>query len=644
VNILSNDLAPNGSLDKLSIDLDQNTTGIQSNLTNTQGLWSVKEGEILFTPNANFDGIASIDYTVNDTNGKKSNQASISIKVSSVSNAPVANNDVFTTPEDTPITMNILDNDLATTGKLNLEGVDLDPNTPGIQTKISTTQGNWTVKGGIVKFEPAQDFTGNANLNYTVNDQSGISSNSASIRINVSSVNDAPIAVNDVASTIQATPITHGVTNNDRDLDGTLDNTSVDLDPNTPGIQAEINNSKGNWRALDGQVTFQPVSDDLGMATITYTVMDNGGAISNPANLTIEIKKPENAPIASDVQATNDVATTLEDTPISFDVAMNDVATNGKLNLESVDLDPSKEGLQTSFNNTQGKWTVSNATVLFTPAMNFNGNTVIAYTISDKSGKCSNSANLSVNVSSVNDAPIANDDAANTSESTAVTFKVNNNDTDIDGTIDVKSIDLDVSKAGLQTEFTDAQGIWSVLDGQVSFNPAKGFSGTATIRYTIKDNNAAISNQATISVSVSKNALVASKNNTSTSTQPLQLDVINSIIDQSQIENIQFNFDSYEITPEYKTYLRGLSMLIKANTNWNIHLSGHTDNVGEDIYNVYLSEQRSISAKKFLVSCGVEANRLTYDFFGESRPTATNQTPEGRYKNRRVEIKALIKK
>ena len=84
-------------------------------------------------------------------------------------------------------------------------------------------------------------------------------------------------------------------------------------------------------------------------------------------------------------------------------------------------------------------------------------------------------------------------------------------------------------------------------------------------------------------------------------------------------------------------------MLIKANTNWNIHLSGHTDDVGADSYNYRLSEQRSISAKKFLVSCGVEAYRLSYDFFGESRPIASNLTPEGRYKNRRVEIKALIK-
>jgi outer membrane protein OmpA-like peptidoglycan-associated protein len=644
VDVLANDNSINGNLIPSSIDFDTNTSGIQSTLTTQQGKWSVIDGNVHFVPAANFSGNAQLNYTVTDDLGKISNIASLSVNVSSQSGIPVANNDVFNTPEDTPITMNVLENDLATTGKLNLDGVDLDTNTPGIQTKTATNQGTWTVKGGNVTFEPSQNFTGNANLNYTVNDQSGICSNSASIRINVSSVNDAPIAINDVASTIQATPVTHGVTNNDSDADGTLDNASVDLDLNSAGIQTEINNAKGKWRVEGGQVTFQPASDVLGTATITYTVKDNSGAISNPANLTIEIKKPENATIANNVQANNDVATTLEDTPISFDVSSNDVATSGKLNLESVDLDPVKTGVQTSFKNTQGTWTVTNATVLFTPALNYNGNTAISYTISDKNGKISNSATLSINVNSVNDAPIANDDAASTNESTAVTFTVTNNDNDIDGTIDTKSVDLDVSKVGLQTEITNSQGVWTVLEGLVSFNPAKGFSGAAIIRYTIKDNNAAISNQATISVSVSKNTLAANNNNTSTETQPLQLDVINSIIDQSQIENIQFNFDSYEITPEYKTYLRGLSMLIKANPNWNIHLSGHTDNVGEDIYNVYLSEQRSISAKKFLVSCGVEAERLTYDFFGESKPVATNQTPEGRYKNRRVEIKALIKK
>ncbi|MEN9973078.1 MAG: hypothetical protein RIS20_1425 [Bacteroidota bacterium] len=644
VDVLANDNSINGNLIPSSIDLDSNTPGIQLTLTTQQGKWSVIDGNIQFVPIANFSGNAQLNYTVTDDLGNTSNIASLSVNVSSQSGIPVANNDVFNTPEDTPIAMNILENDLATTGKLNLDGVDLDPTAQGIQTTISTTQGTWTVKGGVVTFNPAQDFTGNANLNYTVNDQSGICSNSASIRINVSSVNDAPIAVNDVATTIQSTPITHSVTNNDRDLDGTLDNSSVDLDLNSAGIQTEINNAKGKWQVEGGQVTFQPASDIIGMATITYTVKDNNGATSNPATLSIEVTKPQNIPVASNIQATNDVANTLEDTPISLNVSSNDVATDGKLNLKSVDLDPTKPGFQSTFSNTQGSWNVNNAVVSFTPATNFNGTTVIPYTISDVNGLCSNVATLSINVQSVNDAPIANDDAASTSESTAVIFAVNNNDNDIDGTIDINSIDLDPNKTGLQTEISDAQGVWTVLDGQVSFNPAKGFSGAATIRYTIMDNNAAVSNQATISVSVSKNTLSATNNNTSTETQPLQLDVINSIIDQSQIENIQFNFDSYEITPEYKTYLRGLSMLIKANKNWNIHLSGHTDNVGEDIYNIHLSEQRSISAKKFLVSCGVEADRLTYDFFGESKPVATNQTPEGRYKNRRVEIKALIRK
>jgi outer membrane protein OmpA-like peptidoglycan-associated protein len=642
IDVLANDYSINGSLINSSIDLDGNTPGIQSTLTTPQGKWSVVDGKVNFTPVANFNGNAQVNYTVTDNLGKISNIASLSVNVSSQSGAPVANNDVFTTPEDTPISMNILDNDIASNGKLNLEGVDLDTNTPGVQTTISTSQGTWVVKGGVMTFSPTQDFTGNANLNYTVNDQSGICSNSASIQINVSSVNDAPIAMNDVSTTPMSTSIAHGVTNNDRDPDGTLDNGSVDLEPSKPGIQTEYTNQSGNWIAADGQITFTPASGVIGMASITYTVKDNSGATSNPATLTIDVTKPDNAPIASNIQAANDLASTLEDTAVSFDVSSNDIATNGKLNLESVDLDPTKPGLQSTFTNTQGSWKVTNAVVLFTPAMNFNGNTTIAYTISDKSGLVSNTAKLNINVSSVNDAPIANDDAANTNEATPVSFTASNNDIDIDGTIDLKSIDLDNSKAGLQSEMINAQGTWKAIEGQVTFAPAAGFSGNAIMRYTIKDNSGATSNQATITVSVNKNTLAVT--DTSTSTPPLQLDVINSIIDQSQIENIQFNFDSYEITPEYKTYLRGLSMLIKANKNWNIHLSGHTDNVGEDIYNVYLSEQRSISAKKFLVSCGVEADRLTYDFFGEAKPVATNQTPEGRYKNRRVEIKALIKK
>jgi outer membrane protein OmpA-like peptidoglycan-associated protein len=355
-------------------------------------------------------------------------------------------------------------------------------------------------------------------------------------------------------------------------------------------------------------------------------------AIINLVNQQIALEKPVS------VLANNDAATTFQNTPITLSVLGNDVVTNGEFNKASIDLDPSKPGIQTKLITEQGTWSAKDGMVTFVALPTFTGNAQIYYTVSDNKGNVSNSAAINVNVTPKIGNPIANNDVASTSKDMPVKVDVLANDIAPNGILDKSTIDLDQNSPGIQTNLNSQQGTWEAKDGKVTFIPAKDFTGNATIPYTIKDINGAISNPASLSVNVSKNTLIANDEN-----QPMELDLINSIIDQSHIENIQFDFDSYDITPEYKTYLRGLSMLIKANKNWNIHLSGHTDNFGEDKYNLRLSEQRSISAKNFLVSCGVEANRLTYDFFGESRPVASNSTAEGRYKNRRVEIKALIK-
>ena len=136
-------------------------------------------------------------------------------------------------------------------------------------------------------------------------------------------------------------------------------------------------------------------------------------------------------------------------------------------------------------------------------------------------------------------------------------------------------------------------------------------------------------------------AMVKPKQNNATSTQneKINVDVVNSIIDQTKIENIHFKFDSYEITLEYQTYLRGLSLLLKANPDWNIQLEGHTDNIGSAPYNLELSKNRALSTQRFIESCGIVQNRITYSFYGITKPIASNSTPEGRYLNRRVDIK-----
>ena len=72
-----------------------------------------------------------------------------------------------------------------------------------------------------------------------------------------------------------------------------------------------------------------------------------------------------------------------------------------------------------------------------------------------------------------------------------------------------------------------------------------------------------------------------------------------------------------------------------------LYTSGHTDSVGSDAYNQKLSVKRSEAVKAYLVSKGIEKNRVYTEVKGEKQPVADNKTAEGRAKNRRVEIEVV---
>ena len=108
---------------------------------------------------------------------------------------------------------------------------------------------------------------------------------------------------------------------------------------------------------------------------------------------------------------------------------------------------------------------------------------------------------------------------------------------------------------------------------------------------------------------------------------------------QVQLTNdILFDFNSAALRPESRTTLRDLAANFQRYPDETISVEGHTDDVGDDAYNQRLSEQRAYSVKDFLVGEGVPSTRITSIGYGESRPKATNSTPEGRQLNRRVEI------
>ena len=80
---------------------------------------------------------------------------------------------------------------------------------------------------------------------------------------------------------------------------------------------------------------------------------------------------------------------------------------------------------------------------------------------------------------------------------------------------------------------------------------------------------------------------------------------------------------------------------LKANPGVNVDVIGHTDWVGTNAYNMKLSDRRAAAVKTYLVSKGIEANRVYTEGKGEKQPVADNKTKEGRAKNRRVEIEVV---
>lgn len=121
------------------------------------------------------------------------------------------------------------------------------------------------------------------------------------------------------------------------------------------------------------------------------------------------------------------------------------------------------------------------------------------------------------------------------------------------------------------------------------------------------------------------------------------------VIEKEIIEVLKTAFDNLEfetakdiIKDLSKSSLDELAEVLKKKPTWKLQISGHTDNVGDDNGNLVLSKKRAEALRNYLVSKGVEDVRMIVLYFGETKPIASNDTPEGRQKNRRVEMKIVF--
>ncbi len=212
-------------------------------------------------------------------------------------------------------------------------------------------------------------------------------------------VNVPPIAVDVSARTQVNTPVTFSATANDTDADGAIDPATVDLNTGSAGRQITATIPGEGLFAVDdlGNVTFTPEAGFTGVSTTAYTVNDNNGGISNSANISVTVNAP---PVAN-----NDTPLTQIDTPVAFDVTINDTASDGTVDITTVDLNPAWLTGKPSLPSSARACLVSTVQSPLPRTPFYRPSTT--YTIGDNDGGTSSTATITV---TVNVPPIAMDD------------------------------------------------------------------------------------------------------------------------------------------------------------------------------------------------------------------------------------------
>ena len=422
-----------------------------------------------------------------DGNGNLTDTATITIDVTDVNEAPVALGDGYATPEDTPLVV-------AAPGVL---GNDTDPDGDALTAVLDTNVANGTLVlngDGSFTYTPSLNFNGSDSFTYHAND-GGLDSNVVTVTIAVSTINDTPMAVDDVYATDEDTLLNvaaPGVMTNDVDAEG--DPLTVTAFDGTSAQGATVNvNADGSF-SYDptGAAALQALDDTESVGdTFTYTISD--GVNPATATVTVTVSGLNDAPVATD-----DAYTTAEDT------ALNVTAPGVLGNDTDVDVEPLTVVLDTTVTN--GTLALNaGGSFTYTPNPNYNGSDSFTYRANDGTAN-SNVATVTITVTADPDPPVAVDDAYATDEDTVLNVPASGvlaNDTDPESDpLAVTAFDA-VSAQGATVGVN--------ADGSFSYDPTGASALQAldnaesvgdTFTYTIGDGNGGF-DTATVTVTVS---------------------------------------------------------------------------------------------------------------------------------------------
>ncbi|GAB5406818.1 MAG: hypothetical protein Aurels2KO_50490 [Aureliella sp.] len=414
------------------------------------------------------------------------------------SQPPAASDDSGSGAEDQAVTIDVLANDS-----------DPEGDALSIASVTQPTSGSAAILNGRVQYTPNANFNGSDSFTYTVVDPSGNSA-TASVMVNITPVNDAPIGGDDSVTTLEDTPVTFSVLGNDSDIDGDV----LSVSSATDGTNGTVTIN------ADDTLTYTPAAGYFGNDQFTYTISDGNGG-SDTASVLVTVEEQNDSPVA-----VGDSASTDEDLTLLIDVLANDSDPDGDtLSLQSVSAP------------TSGSAAIVNGKIEYTPAADFGGSDSFAYTIVDTAGNTA-TATVDVTVTPVNDAPVASGESYSHDQDSTLTIDAPGvlvNDLDIDG---------DALTASLIAG-PDSGSLTLNADGSFAFTPDAGFVGSDSFRYQAVDTSGAVSLPVTVSLQV--NAVVSGPN--------LSHGNVSSVASSWQTVSLGKSYTSAVIvaTPQYST-------------------------------------------------------------------------------------------
>jgi hypothetical protein len=461
VNLANNDTTGTSPINRNSIVIStQPTNG--SVTVNT-------DGNVTYLHNGSNTTTDSFAYTIKDTNGLVSSAATVSVTITPTTTPPTAVADAFSVVRSGSTTVNLANNDTAGTSPINRNSIVIS---------TQPTNGSVTVNtDGNVTYLHNGSSTTSDSFAYTIKDTNGLVSGAATVSVTITPATTPPTAVADAFSVVRSGSTTVNLANNDTAGTSPINRNSIVISTQPTNGSVTVN--------TDGNVTYLHNGSSTTSDSFAYTIKDTNGLVSGAATVSVTI-----TPATTPPTAVADALSVAKSGSTTVNLANNDTAGTSPINRNSIVISTQPANGSVTVN------TDGNVTYLHNGSNTTSDS--FAYTIKDTNGLVSAAATVSVTITpATNQAPVAVNDTASVVEGGSVNVTVLSNDTDVEGNIDVTSVVI-VTQPANGTVGVNTQ------TGVVNYVHNGGPSTSDSFTYTFRDTQGAVSNTATVSISIQK--------------------------------------------------------------------------------------------------------------------------------------------